>query len=301
MNDLRRKIDEELKDVRLSEDLKTRILDQTKKSKLIPLEKHCEKPRWRWLLTAAVVGIFVMMIPVTIFAVTSLYKISFRKDENRDGSLTVVIEKEKTSSDMSTSIESAEVSATIVWNTIIEVQENPDGSFRYYPRKEAWIKEGDQKKRIDIDQSEQSFYFLSFTYLPEGIRRSLEEPQKYETVTGELAITPILIILYEEQKWEIPYLTGKGAKAFEVNGHSAFAVYKENGKGFCEIGMVLEDRNLLLDMFVGREISKEEIEKILAGVVVEEKPYCEEGFSEMPATVKTYEEFVKLWGGENHE
>ena len=301
MNDLKRKIDEELKDVRLSEDLKTRILDQTKKSKPILLEKHCEKPRWRWLLTAAVVGIFVMMIPVTIFAVTSLYKISFRKDENRDGSLTVVIEKEKTSSEMSTSIESAEESATIIWNTIIEVQENPDGSFRYYPRKEAWIEEGDQKKRIDIDQSEQTFYFLSFTYLPEGIRRSLEEPQKYETATGELAITPILIILNEEQKWEIPYLTGKEAKAFEVNGHSAFAVYKENGKGFCEIGMALEDRNLLLDMFVGSEISEEELEMILSGVVVEEKPYSEEGFSEMPATVKTYEEFVKLWGGENHE
>ena len=301
MNDLKRKIDEELKDVRLSEDLKTRILDQTKKSKPILLEKHCEKSRWRWLLTAAVVGIFVMMIPVTIFAVTSLYKISFRKDENRDGSLAVVIEKEKTSSEMSTSIESAEELATIIWNTIIEVQENPDGSFRYYPRKEAWIEEGDQKKRIDIDQSEQTFYFLSFTYLPEGIRRSLEEPQKYETETGELAITPILIILNEEQKWEIPYLTGKEAKAFEVNGHSAFAVYKENGKGFCEIGMALEDRNLLLDMFVGSEISEEEIEKILAGVVVEEKPYSEEGFSEMPATVKTYEEFVKLWGGENHE
>ena len=182
MNDLRRKIDEELRDVRLSENLKTRILDQTKKSKPIPLEKHCEKSGWRWLLTAAVVGIFVMMIPVTIFAVTSLYKISFRKDENRDGSLTVVIEKEKTSSEMSTSIESAEESATIIWNTIIEVQENPDGSFRYYPRKEAWIEEGDQKKRIDIDQSEQTFCFLSFTYLPEGIRRSLEEPQKYEGV-----------------------------------------------------------------------------------------------------------------------
>lgn len=301
MIDLKRKIDEELKDVRLSENLKERILDQAEKTKPIPLEKHCQKPRWRWLLTAAVVGIFVMMIPVTIFAVTSLYKISFRKDENRDGSLTVVIEKEKTSSEMSTSIESAEESATIIWNTIIEVQENPDGSFRYYPRKEAWIEEGDQKKRIDIDQSEQTFYFLSFTYLPEGIRRSLEEPQKYETATGELAITPILIILNEEQKWEIPYLTGKEAKAFEVNGHSAFAVYKENGKGFCEIGMALEDRNLLLDMFVGSEISKEELEMILSSVVVEEKPYSEEGFSEMPATVKTYEEFVKLWGGENHE
>lgn len=301
MIDLKRKIDEELKDVRLSENLKERILDQAEKTKPIPLEKHCEKSRWRWLLTAAVVGIFVMMIPVTIFAVTSLYKISFRKDENRDGSLTVVIEKEKTSSEMSTSIESAEESATIIWNTIIEVQENPNGSFRYYPRKEAWIEEGDQKKRIDIDQSEQTFYFLSFTYLPEGIRRSLEEPQKYETATGELAITPILIILNEEQKWEIPYLTGKEAKAFEVNGHSAFAVYKENGKGFCEIGMALEDRNLLLDMFVGSEISEEELEMILSGVVVEEKPYSEEGFSEMPATVKTYEEFVKLWGGENHE
>lgn len=301
MIDLKRKIDEELKDVRLSENLKERILDQAKKTKPIPLEKHCEKSRWRWLLTAAVVGIFVMMIPVTIFAVTSLYKISFRKDENRDGSLTVVIEKEKTSSEMSTSIESAEESATIIWNTIIEVQENPDGSFRYYPRKEAWIEEGDQKKRIDIDQSEQTFYFLSFTYLPEGIRRSLEEPQKYETATGELAITPILIILNEEQKWEIPYLTGTEAKAFEVNGHSAFAVYKEKGKGFCEIGMALEDRNLLLDMFVGSEISEEELEMILSGVVVEEKPYSEEGFSEMPATVKTYDEFVKLWGGENHE
>ncbi len=301
MIDLKRKIDEELKDVRLSENLKERILDQAEKTKPIPLEKHCQKPRWRWLLTAAVVGIFVMMIPVTIFAVTSLYKISFRKDENRDGSLTVVIEKEKTSSEMSTSIESAEESATIIWNTIIEIQENPDGSFRYYPRKEAWIEEGDQKKRIDIDQSEQTFYFLSFTYLPEGIRRSLEEPQKYETATGELAITPILIILNEEQKWEIPYLTGKEAKAFEVNGHSAFAVYKENGKGFCEIGMALEDRNLLLDMFVGSEISEEELKMILSGVVVEEKPYSEEGFSEMPATVKTYEEFVKLWGGENHE
>ncbi len=65
--------------------------------------------------------------------------------------------------------------------------------------------------------------------------------------------------------------------------------------------MALEDRNLLLDMFVGSEISEEELKMILSGVVVEEKPYSEEGFSEMPATVKTYEEFVKLWGGENHE
>lgn len=304
MIDLRRKIDEELKDVRLSENLKERILDQTQKSQPIPLEKHCEKPRRRWLLTAAVVGIFVMMIPVTIFAVTSLYKISFRKDENRDGYLTVVIAKDKISSTGTvTSFEPSAESETIFWETIIEVQENPDGSFRYFPRKQAWIGKGDHKRRIDVDQSEQSFYFLTFTYLPKGVQTCPEEPSKYKTDTGELAISPLLITLGEEQKWEFPYRQGNEVKTFAVNGHSAFAVYKTKEEGFCEIGMILEDQNLMLDMFVGNEISdsQEEIEKILAGVVVELRPYCEEGYTEMPATVYTYDEFVKLWGGGKHE
>lgn len=302
MNDLKRKIDEELKDVRLSEDLKTRILDQTKKSKPIPLEKHCEKPRWRWLLTAAVVGIFVMMIPVTIFAVTSLYKISFRKDENQEGYLTVLVAKGTSlSTETLTGFEQPVESATVSWQTIIEVQENPDGSFRYFPKKEAWIEEGERRTRIDVDMSKESFYFLTFSYLPKGVRLYPENPSNYVMATGELAISPLLIILDEEQNWEFPYRQGNAVKTFEVNGHSAFAVYKE--KGFCELGMLLEDQNLMINMFIGNEISEseEEIEKILAGVVVELRPYCEEGYTEMPATVYTYDEFVKLWGGEKHE
>lgn len=320
MNDLKRKINEELKDVRLSKSLKERILEQaaadrslsgqtesagrhksderseTSAVETIRLEEHYGTSRWRWFLTAAVSCILVMMIPVTIFAISSLYRISVRKGEDRDGYMTVVVAQERTSStEENTGFEPTEESTTIIWQTVIEVQENPDGSFRYFPRKEAWIEEGNQRTRIEVDMSKEDFYFLTFSYLPEGIRRNPLEPQKYETVSGDLGITPVLVILDEEQKWEFPYRGGIGVKTFEVNGHSAFAVYKENG--FCEIGMLLEDQNLMLDMFVGKEISEEEIEKILAGVVVEEKPYCEEGFAEMPAIIMTYEEFVKMWGG----
>lgn len=296
MNDLKRKIDEELKDVRLSENLKTRILEKAETTKMTQPEKHYGTSRWRWFLTAAVICILVMLVPVTIFAVSSLYWISFKKDTNSESYLTVVVAQERISStEENTGFDPTEESTTIIWQTVIEVQENPDGSFRYFPRKEAWIEKGNQRTRIEADMSKEDFFFLTFSYLPEGILRNTLEPQKYETVSGDLGITPVLVILDEEQKWEFPYRQGTDVKIFEVKGHSAFTVYKTNG--FCEVGMLLEDRNLMLDMFVGKEISEEEIEKILAGVVVEEKPYCEEGFTEMPAIIMTYEEFVKMWGG----
>ena len=268
MNDFKRMIDEELNNIRMSDRLRDKILSST--------AGHTHRRRCLYVFAAVLA--LTIMIPAAVYAVTNLYKVYFVEDKDTEH-ITVVLERDGTES--SSVDTSSSETADKTPDTCIVLQTDPDGTTRYIP------------------SSEGTYYFLSFQYLPDGVRQLDGDISKYGSDRGNMGISPELVKLEGRQKLELPYAHAVGARSFEVNGYSCYIVYKPIYYNYDkEVGMILEDQDLLLEMFVGSDLSENEIEKILSGVRIDKKDYCEEGYTEMPAIVRSYEEFLRLWGQE---
>lgn len=301
MSKLKNRIDDELRDIQMSDDLKERILKQTRESKPISLQKKSEK-KWLWVAVAVVA--MAILIPVAVVLVPKLF---YGKDKV-EGQITFIMEQggiDYRSAFVSDGESSPEENLPAEpeihrWEISITVQKESDGTYRYIPKKREWIEneEGKNLRQLEPDTSQDKFYFLNFHYLPDGVKKR-EGDDTYVMKNGEEAIFPYFVKLEGIDHSDLYYTKNDAAKVFEVNGNTCYIVVRANSEGNSvfdkEVGMVLDDQNMLLEMFVSQDISDEEIERILSGVQIEMDSFREEGYSELPNVVMTYEHYLEMY------
>ena len=83
---------------------------------------------------------------------------------------------------------------------------------------------------------------------------------------SDRGISPYLVKLENRDAMEFSYEGIQDSKEMEINGHKAYILSKETDLKYNrEIGIIFEEEDLMIGMFVGRGFSEEELTQIMKG------------------------------------
>ena len=79
-------------------------------------------------------------------------------------------------------------------------------------------------------------------------------------------ISPYLVKLENRDAMEFSYEGIQDSKEMEINGHKAYILSKGTDPAYSrEVGILFEEEDLMIGMFVGRGFSEEELTQIMKG------------------------------------
>ncbi len=269
MSELKKDMDRELQKIKFSEDMKYRVMEkieleekETNKLKVYDggrgkkrdNAKTMKSGKARFVQAAAVVLSVGVIAPSSVYAAQRLYQMHLDKENYK---VDVVIQKNEEISDQKKIPgNSTETITADAENLVQNAKETANFTFG-------------KAGSVDV----LAYYKPEFTYLPEGLepfpgdRDKFYDPKYTEgKEAGTHSLSPCLTILDTEDEVTTSVLYALSYKQLEVNGHSAYIVHKDEPYEMDEAGILFEEEHCLLEFYVGKSYSEDEIIKIMEGV-----------------------------------
>lgn len=261
MSELKAVIDKELKGVTFSADRKRLVLDGAEpdgnvsgaEGKVPAIRdgsgEHFHMTgkvngRRRMLKVAAILLMAGVVVPSSVYAAQKLYRMQLERENYRTD---VVIKKNG------------------------GAEENKDGPALAVS--EGGTEKAGVQESMQDSTEEAGYYKPVYSYLPEGAETfpgggpdMFDNPKLAEETGEDYILRPELLRLDTEDTvtWSVPYSVS--SEQIEVNGHSAYIVHKDDSFEMNEVGILFEEERCLLNFWVGKGYSDEEIIKVLEGV-----------------------------------
>ena len=258
MSELKNVIDRELQEITFSEDMKYRVMEkigleeeETNKFKVYDggrgksryNSKMMKSGKQRFVKAAAILLTVGVVAPTSVYAAQRLYQMHLEKENYK---VDVVIQKNEETSDQKEASANLEQNAEETANITFGKAGSAD-ALAYYKPEFTYLPEGLEPLPGDMDK----FYNPKYT-----------EGKEY----GTHSLSPCLTILDTEDEVTTSVLSALSYKQFEVNGHSAYIVHKGESFEMDEAGILFEEEHCLLEFYVGKSYSEDEIIKIMEGV-----------------------------------
>ena len=108
--------------------------------------------------------------------------------------------------------------------------------------------------------------YIELDNLPDDVAYSIDIGKYVSSKGSDRRISPYLVKLENRDAMEFSYEGIQDSKEMEINGHKAYILSKGTDPAYSrEVGILFEEEDLMIGMFVGRGFSEEELTQILKG------------------------------------
>ena len=117
---------------------------------------------------------------------------------------------------------------------------------------------------------------VKLNYVPEGVRRDPGDLSKYEKEGENKGISPMLIMLDQDGELTFPVKDVESGILVNIQGREGFILHKPNNYEYDKVaGIFFDEYDYLLIMYLGSDLTDEEVTKIMDGAVLLEVDYDE--------------------------
>ena len=234
---------------------------------------QCVCPRSASLLIAGIA------VPATIYAATSIYHISFEKNADTSERMDVVLTKEGAKSTelqepstewwqkSDSTIAQDDSEPHVIRQKISKMIQEKNGERIFVPMIQTIIiQNGKETITEEPVSADDNVCYIELDNLPDDVAYSIDIGKYVSSKGSDRRISPYLVKLENRDAMEFSYEGIQDSKEMEINGHKAYILSKGTDPAYSrEVGILFEEEDLMIGMFVGRGFSEEELTQILKG------------------------------------
>ena len=234
---------------------------------------QCVCPRSASLLIAGIA------VPATIYAATSIYHISFEKNADTSERMDVVLTKEGAKSTelqepstewwqkSDSTIAQDDSEPHVIRQKISKMIQEKNGERIFVPMIQTIIiQNGKETITEEPVSADDNVCYIELDNLPDDVTYSIDIGKYVSSKGSDRGISPYLVKLENRDAMEFSYEGIQDSKEMEINGHKAYILSKGTDLAYSrEVGILFEEEDLMIGMFVGRGFSEEELTQILKG------------------------------------
>ena len=218
-------------------------------------------------------------VPATIYAATSIYHISFEKNEETPERMDVVLMKEGAKSTelqepstewwqrSDSTIAQDDPEPHEIRQVISKMIQEKNGERIFVPMIQTIIiQNGKETITEEPVSADDNVCYIELDNLPDDVAYSIDIGKYVSSKGSDRRISPYLVQLENRDAMEFSYEGIQDSKEMEINGHKAYILSKGTDLAYSrEVGILFEEEDLMIGMFVGRGFSEEELTQILKG------------------------------------
>ena len=234
---------------------------------------QCVCPRSASLLIAGIA------VPATIYAATSIYHISFEKNADTSERMDVVLTKEGAKSTelqepstewwqkSDSTIAQDDSEPHVIRQKISKMIQEKNGERIFVPMIQTIIiQNGKETITEEPVSADDNVCYIELDNLPDDVAYNIDIGKYVSSKGSDRRISPYLVKLENRDAMEFSYEGIQDSKEMEINGHKAYILSKGTDLAYSrEVGILFEEEDLMIGMFVGRGFSEEELTQILKG------------------------------------
>ena len=218
-------------------------------------------------------------VPATIYAATSIYHISFEKNEETSERMDVVLTKEGAKSTelqepstewwqrSDSTIAQDDPEPHEIRQVVSKMVQEENGERIFVPMIQTIIiQNGKETITEEPISADDNVFYIELDNLPDDVAYSIDTGKYVSSKGSDRRISPYLVKLENRDAMEFSYEGIQDSKEMEINGHKAYILSKGTDLAYSrEVGILFEEEDLMIGMFVGRGFSEEELTQIMKG------------------------------------
>ena len=234
---------------------------------------QCVCPRSASLLIAGIA------VPATIYAATSIYHVNFEKNAETPERMDVVLTKEGAKSTelqepstewwqkSDSTIAQDDSEPHVIRQKISKMIQEKNGERIFVPMIQTIIiQNGKETITEEPVSADDNVCYIELDNLPDDVAYSIDIGEYVSSKGSDRRISPYLVKLENRDAMEFSYEGIQDSKEMEINGHKAYILSKGTDLAYSrEVGILFEEEDLMIGMFVGRGFSEEELTQIMKG------------------------------------
>ena len=218
-------------------------------------------------------------VPATIYAATSIYHVNFEKNAETPERMDVVLTKEGAKSTelqepstewwqrSDSTIAQDDPEPHEIRQVVSKMVQEENGERIFVPMIQTIIiQNGKETITEEPVSADDNVCYIELDNLPDDVAYSIDIGKYVSSKGSDRGISPYLVKLENRDAMEFSYEGIQDSKEMEINGHKAYILSKETDLKYNrEIGIIFEEEDLMIGMFVGRGFSEEELTQIMKG------------------------------------
>ena len=218
-------------------------------------------------------------VPATIYAATSIYHVNFEKNAEAPERMDVVLTKEGAKSTelqepstewwqrSDSTIAQDDPEPHEIRQVVSKMIQEKNGERIFVPMIETTIiQNGKETITEEPVSADDNVCYIELDNLPDDVAYSIDIGKYVSSKGSDRGISPYLVKLENRDAMEFSYEGIQDSKEMEINGHKAYILSKGTDLAYSrEVGILFEEEDLMIGMFVGRGFSEEELTQILKG------------------------------------
>ena len=218
-------------------------------------------------------------VPATIYAATSIYHVNFEKNAETPERMDVVLTKEGAKSTelqepstewwqrSDSTIAQDDPEPHEIRQVVSKMVQEENGERIFVPMIQTIIiQNGKETITEEPVSADDNVCYIELDNLPDDVAYSIDIGKYVSSKGSDRGISPYLVKLENRDAMEFSYEGIQDSKEMEINGHKAYILSKETDLKYNrEIGIIFEEEDLMIGMFVGRGFSEEEFTQIMKG------------------------------------
>lgn len=218
-------------------------------------------------------------VPATIYAATSIYHVNFEKNAETPERMDVVLTKEGAKSTelqepstewwqrSDSTIAQDDPEPHEIRQVVSKMVQEENGERIFVPMIQTIIiQNGKETITEEPVSADDNVCYIELDNLPDDVAYSIDIGKYVSSKGSDRGISPYLVKLENRDAMEFSYEGIQDSKEMEINGHKAYILSKGTDLKYNrEIGIIFEEEDLMIGMFVGRGFSEEELTQIMKG------------------------------------
>ena len=218
-------------------------------------------------------------VPATIYAATSIYHVNFEKNAETPERMDVVLTKEGAKSTelqepstewwqrSDSTIAQDDPEPHEIRQVVSKMVQEENGGRIFVPMIQTiTIENGKETITEEPVTADDNVCYVELDTLPDDVAYSIDIGKYVSSKGSDRGISPYLVKLENRDAMEFSYEGIQDSKEMEINGHKAYILSKGTDLAYSrEVGILFEEEDLMIGMFVGRGFSEEELTQILKG------------------------------------
>ena len=218
-------------------------------------------------------------VPATIYAATSIYHVNFEKNAETPERMDVVLTKEGAKSTelqepstewwqrSDSTIAQDDPEPHEIRQVVSKMVQEENGERIFVPMIQTIIiQNGKDTITEEPVSADDNVCYIELDNLPDDVAYSIDIGKYVSSKGSDRGISPYLVKLESRDAMEFSYEGIQDSKETEINGHKAYILSKGTDLAYSrEVGILFEEEDLMIGMFVGRGFSEEELTQIMKG------------------------------------
>ena len=221
-------------------------------------------------------------VPATIYAATSIYHVNFEKKAETPERMDVVLTKEGAKSTelqepstewwqrSDSAIAQDDPEPHEIRQVVSKMVQEENGERIFVPMIQTIIiQNGKETITEEPVSADDNVCYIELDNLPDDVSYNIDVGTYASVKETNRGIIPYLVKLENRDAMEFSYEGIQDSKETEINGHKAYIFSRGTDLAYSrEVGIIFEEEDLMVGMFVGSGFSEEELTQIMKGAKI---------------------------------